>query len=208
MAIDARLQPRHVQRRWPTADGARSRSSAARRRAPMRRASRSRPRSTPLAGVGRRSRRRRAGADQRLTDPARARAFVERTGIDALAVNVGQMHLHGRQMVRLDLDRLRGSARLCRCRSSCTAPRPSIRTISARRSGSASRKINVGSRLKQSYFAALRGGRRRAGDTGQSLRGHRLRARQRRARRGPARDAARGRAPDGAVRQAPERRER
>ena len=31
---------------------------------------------------------------------------MERTGIDALAVNIGQVHLHGRGQVRLDLARL------------------------------------------------------------------------------------------------------
>ncbi len=45
-------------------------------------------------------------ADLRLTDPEDARRFIAATGVDALAVNVGQVHLHGRQKVRLDLDRL------------------------------------------------------------------------------------------------------
>ena len=39
-------------------------------------------------------------ADLRLTDPDQARRFVEETGIDALAVNIGQVHLHGREKVR------------------------------------------------------------------------------------------------------------
>ena len=41
-----------------------------------------------------------------MTDPDAARTFVERTGVDALAVNVGQAHLHGKATVRLDLERL------------------------------------------------------------------------------------------------------
>ncbi|MBI1879733.1 MAG: class II fructose-bisphosphate aldolase, partial [Chloroflexi bacterium] len=44
--------------------------------------------------------------DLRLTGPEQARFFVEQTGVDALAVNVGQAHLHGRQAVRLSLERL------------------------------------------------------------------------------------------------------
>jgi len=39
-------------------------------------------------------------------DPTLARSFVERTGVDAYAVNIGQAHLHGRSEVRLNLDRL------------------------------------------------------------------------------------------------------
>src|SRR5262249_25172984 len=44
--------------------------------------------------------------DLHLTDPRQAREFVEQTGIDALAVNVGQVHVHGREEIRLDLGRL------------------------------------------------------------------------------------------------------
>jgi fructose/tagatose bisphosphate aldolase len=95
------------------------------------------------------------GQDLRLTDFGQARDFVEQTGIDALAVNVGQIHLHGRKPVGLDLARLKVLAEL---------PIPLVLhgatsvtsgdLASAVRLGVA--KINVGSRLKQSYFAALR----------------------------------------------------
>src|SRR4030067_112474 len=44
--------------------------------------------------------------DLRLTDPDRARDFVQRTGVDAFAVNVGQAHLHGRRRAHLDLSRV------------------------------------------------------------------------------------------------------
>ena len=91
-----------------------------------------------------------------LTDPGEARDFVAATGVDALAVDVGQVHLHGRRMVRLDLDRLAALAEL---------PVPLVlhgaSSIEPDDLGAAIglgvRKINVGSRLKQSYFAALRG---------------------------------------------------
>jgi fructose-bisphosphate aldolase, class II len=90
-----------------------------------------------------------------LTDPGEGRDFLAATGIDALAVDVGQVHLHGRRMVRLDLDRLAALAEL---------PVPlvlhgasSIEADDLRAAiGLGVRKINVGSRLKQSYFAALR----------------------------------------------------
>ena len=41
-----------------------------------------------------------AEPDIRPTDPQSARRFVAATGVDALAVNIGQMHLHGRRLVR------------------------------------------------------------------------------------------------------------
>src|SRR5262245_408406 len=59
---------------------------------------------TPLEGVG--GGLASAPADARMTDPDAARTFVERTGVDALAVNVGQAHLHGKATIRLDLERL------------------------------------------------------------------------------------------------------
>ena len=46
-----------------------------------------------------------------LTDPAAAAEFVEETGVDALAVSLGNVHLHGRQKVGLDLGRLRAVRR-------------------------------------------------------------------------------------------------
>src|SRR6185369_8014783 len=44
--------------------------------------------------------------DLRLTDPETAREFVICTGVNALAVNVGQAHVHGRRSVSLDWQRL------------------------------------------------------------------------------------------------------
>jgi fructose-bisphosphate aldolase, class II len=93
--------------------------------------------------------------DARPTDPESARRFVAATGVDALAVNIGQMHLHGRRLVRLDLDRLRALA---------TLPVPLVlhgATSIAPSDLQAAieigvRKINVGSRLKQAFLVALR----------------------------------------------------
>lgn len=93
--------------------------------------------------------------DTRPTDPKSARRFVAATGVDALAVNVGQMHLHGRRFVRLDLDRVRALA---------TLPVPLVlhgATSIAPSDLQAAieigvRKINVGSRLKQVFLAGLR----------------------------------------------------
>jgi fructose/tagatose bisphosphate aldolase len=95
-------------------------------------------------------------ADYRLTGPEVGRAFVERTGVDALAVNIGQAHLHGRRQVRLNFDRLVALRE--------TIPVPLVlhgaSSVSPADLGEAIRlgicKINVGSCLKQAYFEALR----------------------------------------------------
>ena len=93
--------------------------------------------------------------DTRPTDPKSAGSFVAATGVDALAVNIGQMHLHGRRVVRLDLDELRALA---------TLPVPLVlhgATSIAPSDLQAAieigvRKVNVGSRLKQAFLNALR----------------------------------------------------
>jgi len=109
----------------------------------------------PLPGVGGDLHAGHAAEGARLTDPDAARAFVARTGVDALAVNVGQMHWHGRRAARLDLDRLRRLRAL-------SVPLvlhggSSIDTADLRAAIDIGvRKINIGSRLKQTYFNALR----------------------------------------------------
>lgn len=99
-----------------------------------------------------------------LTGPKDAAAFVERTGIDALAVSIGQVHLHGREQVSLDL------ARLVELRQSVSVPLVLHGATSVRREDLARaaalgiRKINVGSVIKRAYFEALRSTANAAGD--------------------------------------------
>jgi fructose-bisphosphate aldolase class II len=94
-------------------------------------------------------------ADLSLTDVDEARRFVEETGVDALAVNVGQVHLHGRRKVHLDLDRV------TQLRAGLDVPLVLHGATSVERSDLAEavhrgiRKINVGSILKQTYFREL-----------------------------------------------------
>jgi len=94
--------------------------------------------------------------DLYLTDSLQAREFVERTGVDALAVSVGQAHLHGRREVRLNL------SRLAELKESVPVPMVLHGASSVHREDLKAatklgvRKINVGSVLKQSYFEALR----------------------------------------------------
>ncbi len=105
-----------------------------------------------------------APADLRLTDPARAREFVERTGVDAFAVNIGQAHLHGRREVRLNLDRL------AELRRAVPVPLVVHGASSVRRADLEEairlgiRKVNVGSRLKQVTFEAIRAAVTAVGD--------------------------------------------
>jgi fructose/tagatose bisphosphate aldolase len=99
-----------------------------------------------------------------LTEPDAARAFVEQTGIDALAINIGQVHLHGRGQVRLDL------ARLAALRAAVPVPLVLHGATSVNRADLAEaarlgiRKINVGSVIKRAYFEAMRRAAVAAGD--------------------------------------------
>jgi fructose/tagatose bisphosphate aldolase len=108
---------------------------------------------TPLPGVGGEAQD--TNVDRGLTDPKGARRFVEETAIDALAVNVGQVHFHGRRIVRLDLDRLGSLATLpvplVLHGASSVDPGDLQEAIKL-----AVRKINVGSRLKQAFLKAMR----------------------------------------------------
>jgi fructose/tagatose bisphosphate aldolase len=94
--------------------------------------------------------------DLRMTEPEEARDFVECTGVDTFAVNVGQAHWHGRRQVALDLERLARLSRSIRVPlvlhgASSIRPEDLTRSIDL-----GVRKVNVGSRLKQAFFDALR----------------------------------------------------
>jgi len=101
----------------------------------------------------------------RLTDPDAARNFIERTGVDAFAVNVGQAHLHGRSRVRLNL------ARIVDLKQSLKVPLVLHGASSVDRTDLSAairlgiRKINVGSALKSVYFEAVRRAIGRVGDS-------------------------------------------
>jgi fructose/tagatose bisphosphate aldolase len=109
---------------------------------------------TPLPGVG--GDLELAPDELRLTDPVDAVKFIEKTGVDALAVNVGQSHLHGRGTSRLDLDRVSRLKAAVReplvLHGASSIDQESLAAAVSR----GIRKVNVGSVLKQSYFNALR----------------------------------------------------
>lgn len=94
--------------------------------------------------------------DVNLSVPRVARTFVERTGIDALAVNVGQVHLHGRSEVRLDLSRLTELKQIIDVPLVLHGGSSISRADLQAAIGLGVRKINVGSVLKRSYLGALR----------------------------------------------------
>jgi fructose/tagatose bisphosphate aldolase len=106
-----------------------------------------------------------APADLQLTDAKAASAFVGRTGVDALAVNIGQAHLHGRGRLSLDF------ARLVELRREVQVPLVLHGASSVEREELANavrlgiRKINVGSAIKRAYFEAVRRASVEAGDS-------------------------------------------
>jgi len=97
-----------------------------------------------------------APGERHLTDPGRARDFVKATGVDAVAVNVGQAHLHGRGEVRLDLHRLDELRRAVDVplvlHGATSVSRDDLRE--ATRRGVC--KVNVGSAMKRACIEAMR----------------------------------------------------
>lgn len=97
-----------------------------------------------------------ASIPTQVTDPDQAARFVTLTGIDALAVSIGNVHLLSNGHARLDLDRLaciRQAARVPLVLHGGTGiPAEAIAPAIAR--GAA--KINYGTRLKQVFLAGVR----------------------------------------------------
>lgn len=91
-----------------------------------------------------------------LTGIEAALEFVTETSVDALAVNLGQMHLHGRRELGLDLDLLRELRRRLAIplvlHGASSVRRDDLRAATKAGIG----KINVGSLLKQTYFETLK----------------------------------------------------
>ena len=90
-----------------------------------------------------------------MTDPRQARELAERTGIDALAVAVGNVHGFTARPVTLDLERLHAIA------AQCPVPQvlhgasglPLEQLRSALTCGVA--KVNVNAELRRAYLAAV-----------------------------------------------------
>jgi len=91
-----------------------------------------------------------------LTDPEAAADFVTDTRIDALAVSLGNVHLHGRHKVGLDLGRLRAIRRRVNVplvlHGATSIDDQSLREAIGEGIG----KINVGSALRSAFYNAIR----------------------------------------------------
>jgi tagatose 1,6-diphosphate aldolase GatY/KbaY len=92
---------------------------------------------------------------QTMTDPRQAREFAERTGIDALAVAVGNVHGFTARPVTLDLERLRAIAAQCPVplvlHGASGLPPGQLR--GALTCGVA--KVNINAELRRAYLAAV-----------------------------------------------------
>lgn len=97
-----------------------------------------------------------APTELHLTDPAAAAAFVAETGIDALAINIGQAHLHGRGQLRLDFERLAALRRAVSVPLVLHGATSVASDDLAAAAGAGVGKINVGSAIKRAFFEATR----------------------------------------------------
>ena len=99
------------------------------------------------------------GAASSGTDPAEAARFALETGVDAMAVSVGNLHLQSSPGAGLDHDRLRAIEALTQVplviHGGSGVPVAERRTLAA---GSNICKLNIGTELRQTFGRALRKG--------------------------------------------------
>jgi fructose-bisphosphate aldolase class II len=97
------------------------------------------------------------GAPSLGTDPAEAALFAAETGIDAMAVSVGNVHLQQNTGAGLDLARIHAIKAICPVplviHGGSGVPKPER---SALASASAISKFNIGTELRMAFGAALR----------------------------------------------------
>ncbi|MBV2360600.1 class II fructose-bisphosphate aldolase [Thalassococcus sp. CAU 1522] len=98
-----------------------------------------------------------AGAESRGTDPAEAARFAQDTGIDAMAISVGNVHLQQNREGGLDEDRIRAIEAVTTVplvvHGGSGVPLDQRRTLAA---GSRIAKFNIGTELRMAFGAALR----------------------------------------------------
>jgi fructose-bisphosphate aldolase class II/tagatose 1,6-diphosphate aldolase GatY/KbaY len=97
-----------------------------------------------------------AATAEGMTDPSEAAEFARRTGVDALAVAVGNVHGFTPEPVRLDLDRLRAIAAVCDAplvlHGASGLPGEDLRGAVA----AGVVKVNVNAELRRAHIEALR----------------------------------------------------
>ena len=107
------------------------------------------------------------GTASSLTDPAQAASFVEATGVDCLAVSVGNVHLLAHGSAEIDLDRLRAVhelvARPARDPRRNGLPGRRDRAGDRRGSGEVQRRHGAQERVSPRAHRSRRGAARRAG---------------------------------------------
>lgn len=92
----------------------------------------------------------------KYTNAGFAKKFVEETQIDLLAVNIGQAHLHGKQKVRLDIDKLREIKKEVKI-PLVLHGMSSVNEEDIKESiKNGISKVNIGSLLKQAYLESIK----------------------------------------------------
>lgn len=94
--------------------------------------------------------------EARLTDPQMAVDFVERTGVDALAVCIGNVHGHYRGQPKLDFDRLESIQRLVPVPLVLHGASGLSDDLVHRCIDCGVRKFNVNTEVREAYLVSLR----------------------------------------------------
>jgi fructose-bisphosphate aldolase class II len=97
------------------------------------------------------------GAASKGTDPEEAARFAQETGIDAMAISIGNVHLQSSPGSELDLIRLRAiesGAKVPLVIHGGSGISPAERSVVA--AGSRIAKVNIGTELRMAFGAALR----------------------------------------------------
>ncbi len=94
--------------------------------------------------------------DLKYTTPESAYSFVTQTGVDALAVNIGQAHMHGKKEIRLNLKALEEIKKKIKIPLVLHGGSYINKNDVENAIKMGIRKINVGSILKKVYFEVLK----------------------------------------------------
>ncbi len=97
------------------------------------------------------------GEQSNGTDPSEAAQFAEQTGVDAMAISVGNVHLQQDSMSLLDEEKIRAIERVCQVPlviHGGSGVAPEQRQLLARTSAIC--KYNIGTELRMAFGAALR----------------------------------------------------
>jgi tagatose 1,6-diphosphate aldolase GatY/KbaY len=94
--------------------------------------------------------------EARLTDPQMAIDFVDRTGVDALAVCIGNMHGHYHGEPKLDFDRLESIRKLVPVPLVLHGASGLSDSLVHRSIDCGVRKFNVNTEVREAYLASLR----------------------------------------------------